>query len=212
MGNAKPHSAEERPYHHGDLRRALVEAALELVHEEQDWSFSLREVARRAGVSHNAPYNHFPDKQALLAAVASAGFRALGERMSAVAGVKNAETALIRIGIAYVKFGVENPAHYRLMFGSALMRAQGGPPKEFAEAAQRTRAILTEVMDRGAREGVFAASATKKKDLEAAVVCAWASVHGLTMLLIDERVDIPLDAETIAQKLARTFCYGLMKR
>ena len=74
--------AETRPtYHHGDLRRALVDAALALVTEEQDWGFSLREVTRRAGVSHNAPYNHFADKRDLLAAVAAAGFETLRMRL-----------------------------------------------------------------------------------------------------------------------------------
>ena len=67
-------STNIRPYHHGDLRHALIDAAMALVTEEQDWTFSLREVARRAGVSHNAPYNHFGEKQDLLIAVAGAGF------------------------------------------------------------------------------------------------------------------------------------------
>jgi len=66
--------ANPQPYHHGDLRRALIDTALELITEEQAWAFSLREVARRAGVSHQAPYNHFPEKQDLLSAVAIVGF------------------------------------------------------------------------------------------------------------------------------------------
>src|SRR5271155_2678351 len=84
-------------YHHVDLRRALIDAALALVTEDQDWTFSLREVARRAGVSHNAPYNHFADKRDLLAAVAATGFATLGERIvTATSGIKNAQTALER--------------------------------------------------------------------------------------------------------------------
>ncbi len=73
--------AKSQPYHHGDLRRALIDTALELVTEEQDWTFSLREVARRAGVSHHAPYNHFPEKQDLLGAVAVVGFERLRDGM-----------------------------------------------------------------------------------------------------------------------------------
>src|SRR5271154_6600582 len=84
-------------YHHGDLRRALIESALALVTEEQDWTFSLREVARRAGVSHNAPYHHFADKRELLAAVAVVGFAALGERIqTATSRIANARTALVK--------------------------------------------------------------------------------------------------------------------
>ena len=121
-------------YHHGDLRRALIDASLALVSEEQDWTFSLREVARRAGVSHNAPYNHFADKHDLLVAIAAAGFEALRERMlSAV--VENPKTALIKSAVVYVSFGLENPARYRLMFGSALAASKDGRPSSLATAA-----------------------------------------------------------------------------
>src|SRR3954447_13541197 len=74
--------ADERPYHHGDLRRAIVKAAVEILHETQSLEFSLRELARRAGVSHNAPYKHFADKRELLAAVSAAGFDLLAKRLA----------------------------------------------------------------------------------------------------------------------------------
>ncbi|HWG03567.1 MAG TPA: TetR/AcrR family transcriptional regulator, partial [Beijerinckiaceae bacterium] len=87
--------AEPKPYHHGDLRRALIETALQLVSEEQDWAFSLREVARRAGVSHRAPYNHFPEKLDLLAAVAAVGFDRLHDGLArATAGIDDPEALL----------------------------------------------------------------------------------------------------------------------
>ena len=77
----KPNAtAEERPYHHGDLQRAIVSAALEVLSETQSTEFSLRELARRAGVSHNAPYKHFADKRELLAAVSAAGFERLAKQ------------------------------------------------------------------------------------------------------------------------------------
>ena len=81
--------AARSAYHHGDLKRVLVDAAIALVAEGQNWDFSLREVARRAGVSHNAPYNHFADKRDLLAAVAAAGYEALRARMVAAGVVIN---------------------------------------------------------------------------------------------------------------------------
>src|SRR3954464_15000445 len=74
--------APNRPYHHGDLRRALIETALDMLAEEKGWQFTLREVARRAGVSHAAPYKHFPDKAALLAELAMIGFDRLRESLS----------------------------------------------------------------------------------------------------------------------------------
>ncbi|HZD27418.1 MAG TPA: helix-turn-helix domain-containing protein, partial [Xanthobacteraceae bacterium] len=76
----KPDDVHERPYHHGDLRRVVVVAALEILSETQSLDFSLRELARRAGVSHNAPYKHFADKRELLAAVSAVGFEQLAKR------------------------------------------------------------------------------------------------------------------------------------
>src|SRR3982750_2168770 len=110
------------PYHHGDLRRALIDTALTMVTEEGAWNFTLREVARRAGVSHAAPYNHFEDKAALLAEVAALGFQALRHALEPAAGghPRSARQALAGVAAAYVRFGVEHPAHYRLMFGAEL--------------------------------------------------------------------------------------------
>src|SRR5919106_2135038 len=108
----------ERPYHHGDLRRAIANAALDILRETQSLDFSLRELARRAGVSHNAPYKHFADKRELLAAVSAAGFEMLTKRMTrAIAGRGNAREQLFAMLRAYVDHGVDNPALYRLMFG-----------------------------------------------------------------------------------------------
>ena len=75
-------TAGERPYHHGDLQRAIVNAALEVLSETQSTEFSLRELARRAGVTHNAPYKHFADKRELLAAVSAVGFDLLAKRLT----------------------------------------------------------------------------------------------------------------------------------
>src|SRR5271167_1973837 len=98
---------QERPYHHGDLRRAIVSAALEILHETQSLEFSLRELARRAGVSHNAPYKHFADKRELLAAVSAAGFETLTKRMTReIAGLDNARERLFAMLHAYVDHGV----------------------------------------------------------------------------------------------------------
>src|SRR5271167_4185022 len=124
-----------------------------------DWTFSLREVTRRAGVSHNAPYNHFADKRDLLAAVAAAGFATLGERIvTATSGIEDAQTALVKSALVYVNFGVENPAHYRLMFSSALITAEKGRPAAVATAGAETRAILANIIRRGAVMGIFDAS------------------------------------------------------
>jgi AcrR family transcriptional regulator len=214
MKNASTSSGETHPYHHGDLRRALIDAAMAMVREEQDWTFSLRGVARRAGVSHNAPYNHFANKRELLAAVAAAGFVALRGRMLAgIARTKSAEAALMKSGIEYVKFGLDNPAHYRLMFGSALMTAANRRPKSVTDAAEGAKAVLVEIIDRGAKAGIFAVSPRNEKELRNAVLFAWSAVHGLTMLAIDGRVGpSPLKMDKIAEKLVHSVYYGLARR
>lgn len=214
----------ERPYHHGDLRRALIDAALALVTEEQDWSFSLREVARRAGVSHNAPYNHFPEKRDLLGAVAAAGFDALRDRMrAAIARVGNPRAALLACAAAYVKAGVENPALYRLMFGPALAapapavrpsaaKPDSGRPAEARAAGAGAKAVLEEIILRGAERGVFAISATNKSELAVAALSNWSAVHGLTMLAIDSLTGSELAIDTLVNRIMRTLLEGLEPR
>src|ERR1700677_4915634 len=136
-------SAEGRPYHHGHLAAALVDAALALLDETQDWAFSLREVARRAGVSHNAPYKHFPEKRDLLAAVAARGFEALAERtLSSLERATDARERLLACGQAFVAHALANPALYRLMFSAALTSPEAGRPAIEKAAAAKARAIV----------------------------------------------------------------------
>src|SRR5882672_8687872 len=131
------------PYHHGDLHDALIKAAVALVAEEQDWTFSLREVARRAGVTHNAPYNHFADKRDLLGAVAAVGFEMLrGSMLNAIAKTHAADEALVAVAQAYVGFAVDNPALYRLMFGPALAEGAVGRPPTAELAGAQAKAVL----------------------------------------------------------------------
>ena len=115
-----------RPYHHGDLSRALVMAGRKILEREGPAALSLRAVAREAGVSPAAPYHHFKDKQDLLAAVANEGWMELGEAVAkARMGSPDAAHALSEIGVAYVTFARQNPALYRLMYDSACDRRAG---------------------------------------------------------------------------------------
>src|SRR6202451_77654 len=206
-----PHveSAEPRPYHHGDLRRGLIDAAIALVTEKQDWAFSLREVARRAGVSHNAPYNHFGDKQDLLIAIASAGFEKLRERMAVSGGgVSGADKAMLASGRAYLESALENPALYRLMFGPALAKPKGGRPQAAREAGNNARAVLVDIIVRGARSGVFAVAADDPVDLEKAVFFAWSVVHGLAMALLDGFLQVELTIDDLIKQFERVVLKG----
>jgi AcrR family transcriptional regulator len=207
----KRRPATPQPYHHGDLRRVLIDTALEMVTEEQNWTFSLREVARRAGVSHQAPYNHFPEKQDLLGAVAVVGFERLRDGMlRATAGADAPEAIVEAIGRTYVRLGLENPALYRLMFGPALADAgPGDRPRVARSAGAAARAVLEEVIGRGARSGAFAVSADSREDQIVAAHAFWSAVHGLTMLVIDDLLGPNVSANDVIEKVLRTEIKGL---
>jgi AcrR family transcriptional regulator len=209
----KNRRAEPKPYHHGDLRRALVETALQLVTEEQDWTFSLREVARRAGVSHHAPYNHFSEKLDLLAAVAAVGFDRLHDSLArAAAGTDDPDALLNVICRTYVRLGLENPALYRLMFGPVLSDTGGGDRPTVARVAgDRARAVLEDAILRGARAGVFAVSPDTPHDVILAAFAAWSAVHGLTMLVIDRIPKAVLSLDDMIDRLLRMVRAGLHK-
>ena len=214
MNSARPRTRSTDTYHHGDLRRALIQSALELAAEEKDWNFSLREVARRAGVSHNAPYNHFPHKRDLLDAAAAAGHDLLrSELTAAVAKIADPHAALAKMASAYVSFGTRNPALYRLMFSVVVPSAPDWRPEEVLAAWVAARAVLENILRRGARIGIFDPVLTRKSELQAAALYTWAVVHGLTMLAIDGLANVErLSVERIAQKVVTTTLRGLAAR
>jgi AcrR family transcriptional regulator len=185
-------------YHHGDLRRALVDTALAMVAEEGAWNFTLREVARRAGVSHAAPYNHFEDKSALLAEVAALGFASLSQTLKTASRRqgRSARQAFAGIATAYVRFGVEHPAHYRLMFGAELAEKARYPTLQAASDA--AFAVLTGVLERGQASGQVRRGGVRDQAL-----AAWSLVHGLTTLLIDQRLSFLGVSEGDAERHAR---------
>lgn len=151
-------------YHHGDLRRELLRTASEQLEAEGLASLSLREVARRAGVSHNAPYRHFPDREALLAGLAEEGFGMLGRALEKRSGRE--------MGEAYVRFALEHPQRFRLMFGGHLALEDHASLKRAANATYE--ALVHAFRAQGAGD-----------DAEKAAAAAWSLVHGLAQLLLD---------------------------
>jgi AcrR family transcriptional regulator len=183
LSNMAPRPTKERKtYHHGDLRRALVQAARELVRESGPEALSLREVARRAGVSQTAPYRHFADRRALVAALAAEGFRDLHMRMVRGAhAASSGKKALRAVAEQYVAFALEHPSEYRLMFGGELARGSALP--EFEEASLAVFDLL-----RGGISTLKEQGQIVQRPTDDIAVTAWATVHGLVMLMLDGQV------------------------
>ena len=173
-----------KPYHHGDLRAALIAAGLRLLEGRAGGDLSLREVARAVGVSPNAVYRHFPDKRALMGALALEGLAKLGAAQRAAAETAGGGLAGFNAtGREYVRFAVENPALFRLIFSdseqpSLVSHSEG----ESSDAMSFLRANAAQFAPRGVDSSIF-------------TLQAWSMVHGLAMLILDGRV--PVDDATI---------------
>ncbi|MBI5629115.1 MAG: TetR/AcrR family transcriptional regulator, partial [Candidatus Rokubacteria bacterium] len=171
-----PRAARRRgSYHHGNLRRALPDAAIEIVETQGAEALTLRAAARRAGVSQAAPYRHFADKRTLLAAAAEEGFRALTEAMRQ-ATTAHGDEPLGRfraLGLSYIRFAVSHPAHFRVMFGREIADKSAHP--DLLDAAAVTFGLLVEGLAGCQRAGL----AREGNPAELAI-SAWAAVHGLS--------------------------------
>ena len=169
MSEAK--SAESRPYHHGDLRRALVDAARRLLESEGPTALSLRAVAREAGVSPAAPYHHFKDKAELLDAVAQEGWDVLSGLMSEAKNGAEGLHQLTALGIAYVCFARDNPALYRVMYDAA--RDKEALPMDVQENKDSAYCMVRDTMIE------HGADPNDEIHLELASAAAWCGAHGL---------------------------------
>jgi len=195
-----------RPYHHGDLRRAIIDASLALVAEGGVSALSLREAARRAKVSPAAPFHHFPTRLDLLQAVADEGFAGLTAAMKEAMDAAGDDPAarFEASGVGYVRFALAHPAHFRVMFLAELRdhdRAKARRPDAHGERAWDVLVSqVTRLQELGLAPG---------GPVEPLVMTAWAAVHGLATLLLDG----PLAAEAgrpeaLAQMVASTLSAG----
>ncbi len=155
------------PYHHGDLRNALIDAAATIVELRGLNELSLRAAARRAGVSQTAPYRHFKDKEALIAAVAADGFLMLAEDLDAAAAQSR---DLVLIGKSYVRFALEHPARFQLMFGRDISHRSAHDV--LADAEEHLRTLFHRLSPQGQSEAL------------------WAAFHGLADLCVGGLLDL----------------------
>lgn len=206
MIRAVPNTSPREAYHHGDLRRALLDATLLLVEEHGPQGFTLRAAARAAGVSPGAPYHHFEDKEALLAAVAEEGFELFRIALSDAA-VRPAPSSRLRaqnVGVAYVLFAIEHPTRFRVMVGYGVRARMGRG--HLAAAALTAYQLVREVLV----EGLQAKRAERITDAE--VLGWWSIVHGLAFLAIDGHLGKVGTSAKRAEKVVREVIMAMDKR
>jgi AcrR family transcriptional regulator len=180
-----------RPYHHGGLRRELLDTAAAIAATEGPSAIALRDLARRAGVSHAAPAHHFGDKRGLLTALAAEGFAGLTE------GLREALARggpIVDQGVAYVAFAVAHPGHFAVMWRFDLL---DGADEGLREASAAARAAL----DAGAARH----AAERGGDRDAVATAAWSFAHGLATLLNAGLIDPGPDLAAFVRDAGRAF-------
>ena len=200
--SARPSKKAATSYHHGDLRRALLDAAFEILKAEGPSALSLREVARRAGVSHQAPYHHFPSRAHLLAALSTEGFELLADSLRRVqAAATDPVQRMQDTGVEYVMFASRNPERFRLMFGAEL--GARDPYPELNDAAKRVFELLVRPFGGTPRPTAHTAD-------RAVVLTLWSTVHGLAALAVDGQVALEGKAlETAARATTERVWFGV---
>lgn len=180
-------------YHHGDLRRALVDAAVALIDERGADEFTLREVARRLGVNHRAAYRHFADKDRLLAAVAARGLARLVEAARAelaVADAREPEARLLAMARAYVAFADRHPSHFRVTFAPRRTRPGGRAAAGPLDTPMTEAYGLLEQEIRAAVGALPTVAGPGDDAVTDAVVAYWSVLHGLASLVLMKRVRV----------------------
>ena len=173
----------KKSYHHGDLKNALIKAGADILSKEGVSALSLRKVAHRAGVSHAAPYAHFADKQALIAAISTEGYKKLYEKIAQVAGQYQADPLrrLVEASWAYVQFALDEPDQFKVTLSGMIEKEQDYPA--FVETARETFSLVVDIVAQCQQAGILRAGPA---DLVA--VSAWSLIHGFVTLLLENQV------------------------
>jgi AcrR family transcriptional regulator len=171
-----------RAYHHGDLKNALIVAALKQIAARGPRALSLRKVARATGVSHASTYRHFPNKESVLATIAEQGFRKLSQAMRAAAQREREVLKILhRVGVAYVEFGVSHPHHLQVMFGDFIISHEAYP--SLVEASKEAYELLASAVQAGQQAGRI-----RSEDPQLVALAAWSQVHGLALLIASGQI------------------------
>jgi AcrR family transcriptional regulator len=183
-------------YHHGDLKNALIEAGIDILSKEGVQGLTLRKVARKVGVSHAAPYAHFTDKQALIAAIATEGYTKLYQELAKAAASCPDDPAqrLIEVAWAYVQFATNKPDHFKVTF-SGIVEQEADYP-EYVEQSKKSLTLVTELVSDCQQAGLL-----KSNDIELLAVSIWAAIHGFIFLLLGNQIPSHLLAQLTLREM-----------
>ena len=204
-----PKSDPGRPsrYHHGNLKKTIVQTAIQLIEERGEASFTIRELAKSVGVSHAAAYRHFRSKRQLLAKIAEEGFHGLQAEFDEILRKNEKRSCRARIrglGNAYVQYALRHPGHFRAMFHIEL-QAQGDFPS-LKEAGTRAFDSLLNLV----AEGIARRELVNRPARGLATV-AWAAVHGTSLLLLDGQIDSPPEPNDVVKLVMERLDAGLVR-
>ena len=170
-------------YHHGDLKNALIKAGIQILSKEGLGGLSLRRVAKKAGVSHTAPYAHFADKQALIAAISTEGYHQLYEQLTAAVETNhgNPQNLLVVVAWAYVQFALKDPELFKVMFSGVIEQEKDYP--DFREISQKNFQLLVGIVKTYQETGLLS-----PEPVDLVAVRLWSLVHGFIMLLLEGQI------------------------
>jgi len=173
---------KKKAYHHGNLKEELISAGLEILSEKGIEGLSLRNVAKKVGVSHTAPYNHFVDKQALLAAISTAGHEQLYQVLSDTFEKfkQSPADSITEIAWAYLQFALEDPGRFKLMFSGALEEERDHP--EYVETSQKNISLLEEIIVFCQNKGQL-----PEGKVDFIAIKLWSLVHGFALLILENQ-------------------------
>lgn len=203
MAQVKKKSAKD--YRHGDLKSALIECAIGSIAKTGEVDFSLRDLAKRTGVTHAAAYRHFPSKKDILIAIAEQGYLKLSESFKKILS-KNVED-IEGLGIAYVRFAIENPYHFKVMFHPDVKTQE--PNNADASLGYQTFSYLLSSVEANKKRGKFI-----DQDSHLIAMSAWSGVHGLATLIVNDNLEkkMKISPLIMAKIMTSHFMSGFLKR